>query len=77
MAVDLGGTNCRLLFVEFQRGEVIDVKVKHYEISEELRVGSGAALFDHLANSVCDFLEVNQLKEHKISLGEYTKKKTH
>lgn len=69
LALDLGGTNFRVLLVEFSAGEILDVQVKHYHISEELRLGPGIELFDYLAESMCDFLQTKGLEGESIPLG--------
>lgn len=50
-----------------------ETTVQHYEISQELRLGSGTDLFDHVADCVCHFINEKQLTDNKISLGEYAK----
>lgn len=69
LALDLGGTNFRVLLVEFSTGQILDVQVKHYHISEELRLGPGIDLFDYLAESMCDFLQTKGLRGQSIPLG--------
>lgn len=69
LALDLGGTNFRVLSVEFDSGQMTDVQVKHYHISDELRLGPGIDLFDYLAECMCDFLQTKGLKGQSIPLG--------
>ncbi|KAK6645117.1 hypothetical protein RUM43_001393 [Polyplax serrata] len=73
LSLDLGGTNFRILLTTFRGGEVTETTVQHYEISQELRLGSGTDLFDHVADCVCHFINEKQLTDNKISLGEYAK----
>ena len=56
MALDLGGTNFRVLLIELKEGLIIKTIVEHYTISEGARHGNGAHLFDYLADCVKDFL---------------------
>lgn len=72
LALDLGGTNFRILEVEFKNGKIVEVLVKHYEIADEIRLGSGVDLFDYIADCLSDFLKEKNLTEEKISLGRYS-----
>jgi hexokinase len=73
LALDLGGTNFRVLSVEFESGQMTDVQVEHYHISEELRLGPGRELFDYLAECMYDFLQSKGLKGQSIPLGIHAK----
>lgn len=73
LAVDLGGTNFRVLLVEFLDGVLIDSSVKNYNIEENLRLGSGTDLFDYIAHCVQDFLIEKQLNDYEITLGTFFK----
>nr|AHN49716.1 hexokinase-1 [Delia antiqua] len=70
LAMDLGGTNLRVLMMTMKRGEVSNEIVQHYPLPEELRIGCGDKLFDHLAKCIDDFAKEKQLKDDcKYSLG--------
>lgn len=71
--MDLGGTNFRVLLVEFLDGVLIDSSVKNYNIEENLRLGSGTDLFDYIAHCVQDFLIEKQLNDYEITLGTFFK----
>ena len=55
-ALDLGGTNFRVLKVRLGEGKVTEEAVSRYTIPEALMRGSGEALFDFIADSLDDFL---------------------
>lgn len=69
LALDLGGTNFRMILLELSSGCVIREEVKHYHISEELRLGCGERLFDYLAECVSDFVRSQNLTGAKLPLG--------
>lgn len=68
-ALDLGGTNFRMLLLELVHGKPIREKVKEYHISSELRVGSAIRLFDYLAECVSDFVIGQGLQNVELPLG--------
>lgn len=70
MALDLGGTNFRILLLELAHGTPIREKVKKYHISSDLRVGSGIRLFDYLAECVSDFVIAHGLQDVELPLGK-------
>lgn len=47
-------------------GNIVQETVKHYHISDELRIGSGDALFDYLAECVDDFAKQYKLADDEI-----------
>ena len=49
LALDLGGTNFRVLLFELKNGKVVKEAIKYYSVSETLRLGPGIDLFDYLA----------------------------
>jgi hexokinase len=70
LALDLGGTNFRVILLELSNGTVIQEKVKHYHIGEELRLGHGERLFDFLAECVSDFVQCQNLTGIRLPLGK-------
>ena len=70
LALDLGGTNFRVILLELANGVVMRQHVKHYHIGEELRLGCGERLFDFLAESVSDFVQSQNLNGTKLPLGK-------
>ncbi|XP_017767666.1 PREDICTED: hexokinase-1-like [Eufriesea mexicana] len=69
LALDLGGTNFRLILLELAHGTPIREEVKKYHISFALRVGSGIHLFDYIAECVSDFVIAQGLQDVELPLG--------
>ncbi|XP_076656505.1 hexokinase type 2 [Halictus rubicundus] len=69
LALDLGGTNFRVLLLELLHGTPIREEVKKYHISSDLRVGSAIRLFDYLAKCVSDFVIAQGLQDVELPLG--------
>ncbi|XP_012221935.1 hexokinase type 2 [Linepithema humile] len=69
LALDLGGTNFRVLLLELANGAPIRQEVKRYYIGPELRVGSAVPLFDYLAKCVSDFVIAQGLQDVELPLG--------
>lgn len=66
LALDLGGTNFRVILMVLQRGHIVEETVQHYHIADESRIGCGDALFDYLAKCVDDFAIQNKLDDNQI-----------
>lgn len=69
LALDLGGTNFRVILIELKQGTITRQDVKHYHISDELRLGSGEKLFGFLADCVADFVRSKGLEDKELPLG--------
>ncbi|XP_026683824.1 glucokinase-like [Diaphorina citri] len=69
LALDLGGTNFRVILMHLKKGLVTDEIVKHYHIPDELRLGSGLKLFDFLAACISDFVHEYQVHDRVIPMG--------
>ncbi|XP_076174875.1 hexokinase-2 [Ptiloglossa arizonensis] len=69
LALDLGGTNFRLLLLELAHGVPVRTELKMYQISPDLRVGSAIFLFDFLAECISDFVMLQGLQDVKLPLG--------
>lgn len=63
LALDLGGTNFRIILLDFIEGKSTSEIVKRYHIPDETRLGIGLDLFDHLAACVEDFVEENKISQ--------------
>lgn len=70
LALDLGGTNFRLVLLELAHGTPIREEVKKYHIGSDLRVGSGIRLFDYIAECVSDFVIAQGLQDVELPLGK-------
>lgn len=60
LALDLGGTNFRVLLVNLNSGE-IKMKSKVFVIPQSIMVGDGTKLFDHIATCLANFMISEQL----------------
>ncbi|XP_067295553.1 hexokinase-2 isoform X1 [Pseudorasbora parva] len=71
LALDLGGTNFRVLLVRVSTNgkQKVEMENQIYAIPENIMRGSGTELFDHIAESLADFLEKLGIKEKKLPLG--------
>ncbi|XP_066907522.1 hexokinase [Halyomorpha halys] len=68
-ALDVGGTNFRILLVELKNGQIVREEVSSYDVPDELRVGSGIDLFDFFAKKLADFAKQNGVTKERIPLG--------
>uniref|UniRef100_A0A2P2I2H6 Phosphotransferase n=1 Tax=Hirondellea gigas TaxID=1518452 RepID=A0A2P2I2H6_9CRUS len=69
LALDLGGTNLRVLLVTVKEGQVTDEILEYYAVPENIRYGHGTELFDFLASSVKTFLQKRSLMDNTYNLG--------
>ncbi|KFO34095.1 hexokinase-3 [Fukomys damarensis] len=68
LALDLGGTNFRVLLVRVAEGGVRIVN-QVYAIPECVAQGSGQQLFDHIVDCIMDFQEKQGLRGQSLPLG--------
>ncbi|XP_056457497.1 hexokinase-4 isoform X2 [Gadus chalcogrammus] len=73
LALDLGGTNFRVMLVKVgedeERGWKVETKNEMYSISEDAMTGTAEMLFDYIAECISDFLGKHHIKHKKLSLG--------
>ena len=69
LALDLGGTNFRVLLVTLQGHHDAEVIPKTYAVPQEIMLGSGEQLFDLIAECLADFVEIHQLADKHLPLG--------
>ncbi|XP_029415289.1 hexokinase-2 isoform X2 [Nannospalax galili] len=71
LALDLGGTNFRVLRVRVTDNGLQRVEMENqiYAIPEDIMRGSGTQLFDHIAECLANFMDKLQIKEKKLPLG--------
>jgi len=70
LALDLGGTNFRVILLTLKDGRITDEILDYYSVRDELRHGPGTDLFDFLAVSIKDFcLKYSVDLSSPISLG--------
>lgn len=67
LALDLGGTNFRIMIVELENSKIVFEFFKYYHIEDEIRVSDGPKIYDFLAECLFSFLhtipEVQQFLE--------------
>lgn len=68
MALDLGGTNFRVLTVELD-GDKACIDTETCEIPESLMIGPGRDLFDHIAFCVYTFIESRKITDKFLPIG--------
>ncbi|XP_018414385.1 PREDICTED: hexokinase-2 isoform X2 [Nanorana parkeri] len=71
LALDLGGTNFRVLRVKVSDNGTKKVEMENqiYAIPEDLMRGSGSQLFDHIAECLANFMEKLNIKDQTLPLG--------
>ncbi|XP_063051015.1 hexokinase-2 isoform X1 [Engraulis encrasicolus] len=71
LALDLGGTNFRVLLVKVRSGSKkrVEMHNKIYAIPQETMQGTGEQLFDHIVQCIADFLEYKGMKGATLPLG--------
>lgn len=69
LALDLGGTNFRVILVTFGVEQNVDYRVKYYSVPEHHRLGPGEQLFEFLADCIHDFLKSNDILHRRFPLG--------
>ncbi|XP_036453941.1 hexokinase-2 isoform X2 [Colossoma macropomum] len=71
LALDLGGTNFRVLLVRVRSGKRRSVEMhnKIYAIPQDFMQGTGEELFDHIVHCIGDFLEYMGMKGASLPLG--------
>ncbi|VDK77887.1 unnamed protein product [Litomosoides sigmodontis] len=69
LALDLGGTNFRVLLIKLD-GRNAEMTGTIFRIPENIMRGTGAALFDHIAECMARFMEEKNIKQSgKLPLG--------
>uniref|UniRef100_A0A9J7ZIL8 hexokinase n=1 Tax=Cyprinus carpio carpio TaxID=630221 RepID=A0A9J7ZIL8_CYPCA len=71
LALDLGGTNFRVLLVKIRSGKkrTVEMHNKIYAIPIEVMQGTGEELFDHIVYCISDFLDYMGMKNGRLPLG--------
>lgn len=71
LALDLGGTNFRVLLVRVRNGmrRGVEMHNKIYTIPQDIMRGTGEELFDHIVHCIADFLEYMGMKGVSLPLG--------
>ena len=69
LALDLGGTNFRVLLVEIGEARSFSMDSKVFSIPKEVMTGSGDDLFDHIADCLAQFVKEHDLQDETLPLG--------
>ncbi|XP_052122312.1 hexokinase-2 [Frankliniella occidentalis] len=69
MALDLGGTNFRVMNLVLKDGRLVDENIAFYHVDDHLRIGCGYRLFDFLAECIADFVHKQGLGSGRLPLG--------
>lgn len=69
LALDLGGTNFRVLLVTLKAGEKAEMDSQIYKMPEEIITGPGDKLFDHIADCMAEFLHRLDLQNKSLPVG--------
>lgn len=69
LALDLGGTNFRVLYIELRGKEDFIQKSKIYTIPNSFMLGSGEDLFDYIAECLSDYAKELNVQDDVLPLG--------
>lgn len=58
LALDLGGTNFRVLIIHLKGEHEFEMQSKIYAVPQNIMLGSGEQLFDHIAECLANFMKV-------------------
>lgn len=68
LALDLGGTNFRVVLVELE-GNNFHMESDSYALSQDLMRGPGSQLFDYIADCLHTFVVRHRVDSHRLPLG--------
>ncbi|TMW53099.1 hypothetical protein DOY81_001827 [Sarcophaga bullata] len=63
LALDLGGTNFRVLLIQLEGANKFEQESQIFEIPDHILVGPGKDLFDHIADCLARFLKSMNLSD--------------
>lgn len=69
LALDLGGTNFRVLLIHLNGENDFKMESKIYAIPKNIMVGKGEALFDHIAECLASFMKEHNVYNEHLPLG--------
>ncbi|XP_070493694.1 hexokinase type 2-like isoform X2 [Chironomus tepperi] len=69
LALDLGGTNFRVLLIHLKGDGDFEMQSKIYAIPQSIMLGSGTQLFDHIAECLANFIKEHKLQNERLPLG--------
>lgn len=69
LALDLGGTNFRVLLIHLKGENDFEMTSKIYAIPQLIMLGSGMQLFDHIAECLANFMKEHNVYTERLPLG--------
>lgn len=69
LALDLGGTNFRVLLIHLKGDSEFEMTSKIYAIPQSIMLGHGNQLFDHIAECLANFIKEHKLQTERLPLG--------
>eukprot|EP00095_Tigriopus_kingsejongensis_P011343 maker-scaffold383_size189472-snap-gene-0.30 protein:Tk11343 transcript:maker-scaffold383_size189472-snap-gene-0.30-mRNA-1 annotation:"hexokinase" len=69
LALDLGGTNFRVLLVTIGEAQQFNMESKIFSIPQKVMIGTGEELFDHIAACLHEFMVEYDIRDEKLPLG--------
>ncbi|XP_034479844.1 hexokinase type 2 [Drosophila innubila] len=69
LALDLGGTNFRVLLVTLKGHHDDTVQSQIYAVPKDLMIGPGVELFDHIAECLAKFVDKHEMRNAHLPLG--------
>ena len=68
LALDLGGTNFRVLLIQIEAGQ-IKMDSRTMSMSKELMTSDAVTLFDHIADCIIKFVKEKNVQDKVLPLG--------
>ncbi|KAL7673466.1 hypothetical protein ACOME3_008322 [Neoechinorhynchus agilis] len=68
LALDLGGTNFRVLDVNLREDKTVDCSSKIFLMPERIMIGTGEDLFDYIAECIASYARSQRMPRHKGAL---------
>ncbi|XP_055307753.1 hexokinase type 2-like [Sitodiplosis mosellana] len=69
LALDLGGTNFRVLLIHLNGKYEYEKTSKIYAVPQSIMLGKGEELFDHIADCLANFMKENNVYDEHLPLG--------
>lgn len=69
LALDLGGTNFRVLIIHLNGENEFKMQSKIYAVPQSIMLGPGIQLFDHIAECLANFMKEHNVYSERLPLG--------
>lgn len=69
LALDLGGTNFRVLIIHLNGENEFKMQSKIYAVPQSIMLGEGDGLFDHIAECLSNFMKEHNVYKERLPLG--------